>query len=231
VVGAIAAGDKVVADTGSELFKLLRSAYNDAIAVEMEGFGFLSAVFAYPSIRAIVVRGISDMVAGKNDDGGQGKEENRQQKAANHAGAFAFELLAKLESVEKSEAQSQYNVAGDYVLGDKVMGDKMSGDKNSGARSVSLNNVVQDAVIITGDHNQVVLGGGELPEKQTVSGSQRGFYERQLARKQSDLVAVEQQLDTVLSRVDEEKLLRHGELLLAEINKLELMLGQQLPQD
>jgi hypothetical protein len=127
--------------------------------------------------------------------------------------------------------QSQYDVAGDYVLGDKVMGDKMSGDKNSGARSVSLNNVVQDAVIITGDHNQVVLGGGELPEKQTVSGSQRGFYERQLARKQSDLVAVEQQLDTVLSRVDEEKLLRHGELLLAEINKLELMLGQQLPQD
>jgi nucleoside phosphorylase len=105
VVGAIAAGDKVLADTDSEIFKLLRSAYNDAIAVEMEGFGFLSAAFAYPGIKAIVIRGISDMVAGKNDDGGQGKEVDRHVWAANHASAFAFELLAKLEPSQEPVQQ------------------------------------------------------------------------------------------------------------------------------
>jgi nucleoside phosphorylase len=102
VVGAIAAGDKVLADTDSDIFKLLRSAYNDAIAVEMEGYGFLSAAFAYPSIKAIVIRGISDMVEGKNDPGVGGKEKNRHQKASNHASAFAFELLSKLKPQERA---------------------------------------------------------------------------------------------------------------------------------
>ena len=103
VVGAIAAGDKVLADTDSEVFKLLRSAYNDAIAVEMEGYGFLSAAFAYPSIKSIVVRGISDMVAGKNDDAGQGKEVDRHVWASNHASAFAFEMLAKFKPEDKED--------------------------------------------------------------------------------------------------------------------------------
>jgi nucleoside phosphorylase len=134
VVGAIAAGDKVLADTGSELFKLLRSAYNDAIAVEMEGFGFLSAVFAYPSIQAIVVRGISDMVAGKNDDGGQGKEVDRHVWAANHASAFAFELLAKFQSNEELNP----------VSSEKIVGG-----------NINISGSVQDSVVITGNSNVI----------------------------------------------------------------------------
>jgi nucleoside phosphorylase len=224
VVGAIAAGDKVVADTGSELFKLLRLAYNDAIAVEMEGFGFLSAVFAYPSIQAIVVRGISDMVAGKNDARVGGKEKNRHQKAANHAGAFAFELLAKLQPAESTnnEVQNQYNVAGDYVSGDN-MGDKIDGVST---RSVSVGAAVQDTVIITGDHNQVVVASGKLPRNQAGSGSRRSFYENQLEQKQQDLEMVMRDLTFPQMAVNQRRLKNQAEQLLLEIEDLEKQLNQ-----
>jgi nucleoside phosphorylase len=96
-VAPIAAGEKVIASKQSEVFQLLRASYNDAIAAEMEGFGFLSAAFAYPELKAIVIRGISDLIEGKNDDSVE-SEEVRQQKASCHASAFAFELLAKLET-------------------------------------------------------------------------------------------------------------------------------------
>lgn len=95
-VAPIAAGEKVVASKQSDVFNFIRASYNDAIAVEMEGFGFLSAAFAYPDIKAIVLRGISDLVEGKNDDSIE-PEQIRQEKAAHHASAFAFEVLSKIE--------------------------------------------------------------------------------------------------------------------------------------
>jgi nucleoside phosphorylase len=95
-LGPIAAGEKVIATKDSDTFRLLRSDYNDAIAVEMEGFGFLKAAFAHPDIKAIVIRGISDLIDGKNDDAIE-PEMERQAKAADHASAFAFAMLAKLE--------------------------------------------------------------------------------------------------------------------------------------
>lgn len=67
-VAPITAGEKVVASIQSDIFHFLRASYNDVIVVEMEGFGFLSAVFAYPNIKAIVIRGISDLIKDKNDD-------------------------------------------------------------------------------------------------------------------------------------------------------------------
>ncbi|NEP11688.1 MAG: hypothetical protein F6K14_16040 [Symploca sp. SIO2C1] len=96
-VAPIAAGEKVVASKHSDIFQFLRGSYNDAIAVEMEGFGFLSAAFAYPNIKAIVIRGISDLIEGKNDDSIE-PEEVRQKKASHHASAFAFQMLSKLET-------------------------------------------------------------------------------------------------------------------------------------
>jgi nucleoside phosphorylase len=77
--------------------------YNDAIAVEMERFGFLSAAFAYPELRAIVIRGISDLIEGKNDDSVE-PEEVRQEKASHHASAFTFEILAKFRIGEIAES-------------------------------------------------------------------------------------------------------------------------------
>lgn len=107
-VAPIAAGEKVLASRDSKLFQFLRTSYDDAIAVEMEGFGFLSAAFAYPDIKAIVIRGISDLVKDKNKpDPIEGSEEKRQEKASQHASAFAFEILAKLNSELTSVQVSQ----------------------------------------------------------------------------------------------------------------------------
>ena len=90
-VAPIAAGEKVVASTESEVFKFLRSNYGDAITVEMEGFGFLDAARANQQVSALVIRGISDLIYNKTE----ADKEGYQKIAANHASAFAFELLAK----------------------------------------------------------------------------------------------------------------------------------------
>lgn len=107
-VAPIAAGEKVVAAKTSGVFEFLRSSYNDAIAVEMEGYGFMSAAFAYPSIQSIVIRGISDLVDDRTDDNKNG--DDRQEKAAAHASAFAFEMLHKTDIIaqpDKSISQQE----------------------------------------------------------------------------------------------------------------------------
>jgi nucleoside phosphorylase len=104
-VGPIAAGEKVIASQQSAVFQLLRSHYEDAIAVEMEGFGFLSAVRGHKQVDAIVIRGISDLIDGKaNADRG-----GAQKIAACHASAFAFQMLSKLDldANQKAEAAIQ----------------------------------------------------------------------------------------------------------------------------
>ena len=91
-VAPIAAGEKVMASTKSEAFKFLREYYEDAIAVEMEGFGFLKAAQANPKVAALVVRGISDLI----DDKSEVAEPYSQKIASQHASAFAFQILATL---------------------------------------------------------------------------------------------------------------------------------------
>jgi len=92
-IGPIAAGEKVVAAENSAVYKFLRQQYGDALAVEMEGFGFMRAMLANNQVQAMVVRGISDMVEGKNPD----EDLNWQPIAADHAAAFTFQMLSKLQ--------------------------------------------------------------------------------------------------------------------------------------
>lgn len=91
-VGAMAAGEKVLTSTTSDIFERLKSQCGDALAVEMEGWGFLQAAYASDGVQAIVIRGISDLVGDKEAS----SDLIRQPTAARHAAAFAFELLGQL---------------------------------------------------------------------------------------------------------------------------------------
>jgi nucleoside phosphorylase len=92
-VDPIAAGEAVVAANAGRIATLLRKHYGDALAVEMEGRGFLEAAHIESGCRAVVVRGISDLLKGKAKTDKLGW----QQRAADAAAAFFFEMLA-LES-------------------------------------------------------------------------------------------------------------------------------------
>lgn len=94
-VAPIAAGEKVVASNRSQAYKFIREHYGDAVAVEMEGHGFLLGVRMNHPTQGIVVRSMSDLV---NDKTGS-SDATWQPIAARHAAAFAFQLLAKLPPV------------------------------------------------------------------------------------------------------------------------------------
>lgn len=93
-VGPIAAGESVISSTHSTVWKLLKASYDDALAVEMESYGFLQAVHANPGLDALIIRGISDLVEGKSE----ADASNFKEIASRHASAFAFEIIAKLET-------------------------------------------------------------------------------------------------------------------------------------
>src|SRR5665647_1637365 len=100
-VKPIAAGGKVLNSSLSEAYNLIKSDYEDTLAVEMEGYGFLKAAYANPQVDALVIRGISDLIDNKD----KADKAGFQKLASRHASAFAFQVLAKLciEPVQNTE--------------------------------------------------------------------------------------------------------------------------------
>jgi nucleoside phosphorylase len=100
-IAPIASGEKVIASTASETYSYLRSNYSDVMAVDMEGFGFLSAAFAHPDIAALVIRGISDLIDSEANINTDAQESchGSASRAASHASAFAFEILANFQDL------------------------------------------------------------------------------------------------------------------------------------
>lgn len=94
--GPIAAGDKVIASTSSEVYKLIKLHYNDTIALEMEAMGFGNAILRYPMVRGLVIRSISDLLDHKSSS----DLEGYQQIASNNAAAFLIELIKHISKEE-----------------------------------------------------------------------------------------------------------------------------------
>lgn len=92
LVGPICTGEKVLSDKKSELFNFIREHYNDSLAVEMEGKGFLDALYSNNCDCFAIVRGISDLIDKKEETDSEGY----QQIASEHAAFFAFDLLKKV---------------------------------------------------------------------------------------------------------------------------------------
>lgn len=88
----IATGDVVLADAESEIARFIRSNYNDAGAIEMEGSGALQAAHLNGQLDALVIRGISDRAdAAKHDADASGS----QQRAAEQAALVTVAMLRK----------------------------------------------------------------------------------------------------------------------------------------
>jgi nucleoside phosphorylase len=88
-VKPIATGGKVIAHDRSQVALLLNRYAGDALAVETEGHGFLEAAYVNPDVDALVVRGISDLMTGKDAL----SDDYWQPVASSHAAAFTIELL------------------------------------------------------------------------------------------------------------------------------------------
>ncbi|OLR95079.1 5'-methylthioadenosine/S-adenosylhomocysteine nucleosidase [Actinokineospora bangkokensis] len=99
----IAVGDVVLNSRKSELAERLRTSYNDAVAVEMEGSGFAHAAHLGNQVPAIAVRAISD-----HADGGKASADRLggQRLAARNAAAFAIALITALEPDTSDAADS-----------------------------------------------------------------------------------------------------------------------------
>lgn len=88
-IKGIASGEQVVAGGNSPAYQIIRQYLNDAGAVEMEGWGAMSAAHQ-EGTSAVIVRGISDMCDGKDHN----SDAKFQPIASAHASAFAFAVLS-----------------------------------------------------------------------------------------------------------------------------------------
>ncbi|MFF8683088.1 protein kinase [Streptomyces sp. NPDC015237] len=93
-VEPIAAGEKIQTGQQEALRKHLRASFNDAVAVEMEGLGFLTATHQWSEAKAMVIRGISDRLADKSAD----HDQQIQPVACRNAARFLAEVLADCAS-------------------------------------------------------------------------------------------------------------------------------------
>jgi nucleoside phosphorylase len=91
-VKPIAAGSKVIAGGRSAIARFLTHNCGDAVAVDMESYGFLHGAYVNSDLATLVVRGISDLL----DDKTAHNDRDWQVPAANNAAAFAFAVLERM---------------------------------------------------------------------------------------------------------------------------------------
>ena len=93
----IISGETVLANSRSTFFRSAQASSPKSVAIEMEGYGFLSACREH-RVEAAVIRGISDTLDNKNELNADGRPSNlgldrAQLKATRHAAALFFATL------------------------------------------------------------------------------------------------------------------------------------------
>ncbi|WP_445515877.1 phosphorylase family protein [Streptomyces sp. NEAU-174] len=111
-VKPLAAGGRVVAHHRSDVGLRLAASAGDALAVDMEGFGFLAGAYANQQLDALVIRGISDLLGDK----GEAHDERWQPVASRHAAAFAFELIGRMPTAADAPATTRSPATGTRPL-------------------------------------------------------------------------------------------------------------------
>lgn len=101
--GTIASGEKIDASIDSKLHKFLRQNASHALAIEMEGLGFLEVCRMRPLVKSLLLRGISDLV----DDKGQMDDKGSQPYASANVAAFLFGLLEQMHFSEDTTERSR----------------------------------------------------------------------------------------------------------------------------
>ncbi|MFF5670519.1 phosphorylase family protein [Streptomyces hygroscopicus] len=106
-VKPLAAGGRVVAHHRSDVGRRLAAGAGDALAVDMEGFGFLAGAYVNQHLDALVIRGVSDLLGDK----GEAHDERWQPVASRHAAAFAFELIGRIPVAADARVATEAPVA------------------------------------------------------------------------------------------------------------------------
>nr|BBH86384.1 hypothetical protein KTC_11350 [Thermosporothrix sp. COM3] len=95
-IGPLAAGEKTITSLKSEAAQRLKAHYGDALAVEMEGYGFLHTLYANVEVDALVICGIMDLIHRQS----KMQRSEALVRAAHYASAFAFEVLATFQPLQ-----------------------------------------------------------------------------------------------------------------------------------
>lgn len=175
-VAPIAAGEKVISSTKTEIYNNIKNFLSDALAVEMEGAGFLQAVRVFAA-QGIVIRGISDLLEKKEEADNSGSQPN----AANNAISFAFqmviELLKSTENCIKLKTTEDKNTLVDklsslYELGpeENNIWKRAGGDVSILSNSVNRKTQWYNAIDILSKG-----GGGEISLKSLLTEIRKDF--------------------------------------------------------
>lgn len=95
----IASGNKVITSKKTEIAQYISEHYNNTLAVEMEGKGFLRACYANTGVKALLIRGISDFLDNKDE----ADKKGYQEIASRHAAAAAFAVLAGIKTAKDQD--------------------------------------------------------------------------------------------------------------------------------
>lgn len=100
--GAIASGNKVLANKDSRSVEIIKKHYNDTQAIEMEAYEF-SLVASRCNVPYLNIRGISDLIDGKAQSDSEGHQEIASKKVAKFLSQFIPHLPVPHQKIYYSE--------------------------------------------------------------------------------------------------------------------------------